>query len=144
MRSSVCVDASLIVRALVPGPLSDRAEARLALWRRDETWMIAPSFAAIEILSAFRRLEHFGHITPDRAVAAFEAFLDLDIHWSHRRDIVPVAWDLARRLHRPTAYDTSYLALATLAECEFWTADERLYNAVHAELPWVRWIGAER
>jgi predicted nucleic acid-binding protein len=25
--------------------------------------------------------------------------------------------------------------------CELWTADERLYNAVKDELPWVKWLG---
>lgn len=24
---------------------------------------------------------------------------------------------------------------------EFWTADERLVNAVQADLPWIKWIG---
>ena len=25
--------------------------------------------------------------------------------------------------------------------CEFWTADERLFNAVRSQLTWVKWIG---
>ena len=33
------------------------------------------------------------------------------------------------------------LALAQLRGCEFWTADERLYNAVSKELEWVKWVG---
>ena len=38
---------------------------------------------------------------------------------------------------RPAAYDAHYLALAEMAGCPFWTADERLYDRVHAELDWV-------
>jgi predicted nucleic acid-binding protein len=41
----------------------------------------------------------------------------------------------------PRAYDTAYLALAQLRNCEFWTADKRLFNAVSGELDWVRWLG---
>ena len=28
--------------------------------------------------------------------------------------------------------------------CECWTADERLWNTVQGEFPWVRWIGERR
>ena len=48
---------------------------------------------------------------------------------------------LATRFNRPTAYDAKYLALAEMMNCEFWTADERLFNAVRDELSWVRWLG---
>lgn len=50
------------------------------------------------------------------------------------------AWQLATQFKRPTAYDAYYLSLAEYLECEFWTGDERLYNAVRDELPWVKWL----
>lgn len=39
------------------------------------------------------------------------------------------------------AYDGTYLALAEHEGAPLITGDERLYNAVKGELPWVRWIG---
>jgi hypothetical protein len=48
------------------------------------------------------------------------------------------AWEMANRFHRPQAYDGHYLALAEMLGCELWMADERLYNAVKDELPWVK------
>jgi predicted nucleic acid-binding protein len=48
---------------------------------------------------------------------------------------------LAHENKRPSTYDCHYLALAERYECELWTGDERLYNAVGAKLPWVKWIG---
>ena len=48
---------------------------------------------------------------------------------------------LAARFNRPAAYDAHYLALAEMMNCEFWTADRRLFNVVKDELPWVRWLG---
>lgn len=30
-----------------------------------------------------------------------------------------------------------YLALAERENCEFWTADTRLFNAINGKLPWV-------
>jgi hypothetical protein len=51
------------------------------------------------------------------------------------------AWNLAQRLNQPKVYDCYYLALAELLACEFWTADERLFNTVRHDLGWVKWIG---
>jgi predicted nucleic acid-binding protein len=48
---------------------------------------------------------------------------------------------LATRFNRPATYDAHYLALAEMMDCEFWTADERLFNAVRDELSWARWLG---
>jgi predicted nucleic acid-binding protein len=49
---------------------------------------------------------------------------------------------LARRLGLRSTYDAHYLALADDLDCEFWTADERLYNAVRERFPLIRWLGA--
>ena len=48
---------------------------------------------------------------------------------------------LATRFNRPAAYDAHYLALAEMMNCEFWTADRRLFNVVRDELPWVHRLG---
>jgi len=48
---------------------------------------------------------------------------------------------LAAQFNRPAAYDSQYLAVAERLGCEFWTADERLYNAVKTHLSWVKWLG---
>lgn len=56
----------------------------------------------------------------------------------------PLALRLAQEFNRPRAYDTAYLALAELRRCEFWTADERLYNSVRDRLDWVHWVGDSR
>ena len=50
-----------------------------------------------------------------------------------------LAFDWTVRLKRAAAYDSFYLALAETMECELWTAEKRLCNAV--DQPWVRWAG---
>ena len=48
---------------------------------------------------------------------------------------------MAKELGLPTLYDTAYLALAKLCNCEFWTADEVLINSLQGKFSWVKWIG---
>jgi predicted nucleic acid-binding protein len=141
MNSRVCVDASLIIRTLVPEPLTEQALTLLAKWRREQATLLAPALLAFEVTATLRRYVHFKRIAPSQGEKAFDQFLSMDVRLSHRRGIYPLAWALAKQLNRPTAYDTAYLALAQLYHCDFWTADEKLYNAVKSQLPWVQWIG---
>lgn len=143
MSSSICVDASFVLSTLVPGPGSDRAAALLRLWQDDSARLVAPALLAFEVTSVLRRLVHLGALTASEGDAAFEAFLRMEIRLTHRRDVFPLAWRLARELDRPRAYDTAYLAVARLNGCACWTADERLFNACRDVLGWVRWVGEE-
>ncbi|MCZ7570761.1 MAG: type II toxin-antitoxin system VapC family toxin [Ardenticatenaceae bacterium] len=140
-RSLVCVDASLIVRTLVPGPLSGEAEAVLRKWQHEKKTLIAPALFAFEVTATLRRMVYLKALTPSRGEEVLTQFLRIPIRLSHRRTIFPLAWKLAKAFNRPRTYDTSYLALAQLKGCEFWTADEKLYNAVKHRLPWVKWLG---
>jgi predicted nucleic acid-binding protein len=141
MNSPVCVDASLILRTLVPDTFTEQALALLDRWRREQATLIAPALLAFEVTATLRRYVHFKRIAPSQGERTFEQFLQMDVRLSHRRGIFPLAWTLAQQFNRPTAYDTTYLALAQLNRCDFWTADEKLYNAVKDELAWVRWVG---
>jgi predicted nucleic acid-binding protein len=141
MNSFVCVDASLIIWSLVPFPLSAAAEAVLTQWQADQTALIAPALFAFEVTASLRRLVYLNEITATEGEVAFARFLRIHVRLSQRQAIFPLAWHLVKQFNRPRAYDTAYLALAQLNNCEFWTADEKLYNAVRHELTWVKWIG---
>ena len=51
------------------------------------------------------------------------------------------ALDIADRFNRPPIYDAYYVALGRTLNCEVWTADRALLNALGTQAPWVRWIG---
>jgi predicted nucleic acid-binding protein len=140
MRSRVCVDASLVIWALTPSPLSPIARALLARWLEDGVALVAPSLFAFEVTSTLRRLVYHKELTAAEGEEAFEKFLKLPVYLANRRGIYPLAWQLAKELNRARAYDTAYLALAQIAGCELWTADRRLYNAACAKYPWVKWV----
>jgi predicted nucleic acid-binding protein len=143
MSSTVCVDASLIVRILLPAPHSDRALTQLESWQQQETQLTAPALLAFQVCSVLRRSVYLRAITPAQGEKSFAQFWRLPIHLSSRRALFPLAWRLAAELERPRTYDTTYLALARLLQCELWTADQKFYNAVKGKAAEVRWIGED-
>lgn len=139
---SVCVDAGLVVKLVVWEPDSDRARALFAQWQTRNTRLIAPEFFQVETDSILRKKFRLrGELAPDQADLAFASLQSLDVRTFSLPDQRQRAWEIARSLDLPTVYDATYLALAELSGCEFWTADERLYNQVGNHLPFVRWLG---
>ncbi len=51
---------------------------------------------------------------------------------------------MTQKFRLPATYEAHYLALAEREACDYWTADERLWNGVKGELSWVRWLGSYR
>ena len=142
MSYQVCLDASVVIRALIPGAFTNNVLMLFAEWEGDGIERIAPALLPFEVSSALRRLVHLKQLDPQLGEEAFNAFMKLDIALTHRRVLFPLAWQLACELKRPRTYDTAYLALAQLKDCDLWTADERFYNAVREHVPRVRWVGA--
>jgi predicted nucleic acid-binding protein len=140
MSSAVCIDANIIIRTLVPGPHSERALAHLERWQQQATQLTAPALLSFEVSSTLRRMVHIREITPAHGEKAFTQFLRLPIRLSSRRALFPLAWRLAVDLGLPRTYDTSYLALARLSQCDLWTADQKFYNAVKGKAMEVRWV----
>ena len=141
MNSQVCIDANIIIWSLVPFPLTAQVKALLRALQQTQTTFIAPALLAFEVTASLRRLVYLKHIAPDEGEEAFARFLRIPVRLSHRKTLFPLAWELAKEFKRPRAYGTAYLALAQLDRCDFWTADEKLYNAAKDKLPWVNWVG---
>lgn len=55
--------------------------------------------------------------------------------------LVRRSYELATQLNHLITYDSQYLAVAERLQCEFWTADEKLFNATQQSLSWVKWLG---
>jgi len=139
--SLVCIDANLLVLALLPFPLSERADALLEACRRNRTALVAPALFAFEVTSILHRLRLLGQITPAAEETAFKHFMAIQVHLSSHPRIFPLARQLALRFHQSRPHQMAYVALAELHGCDLWTADSRLVVAVRDELSWVRWIG---
>jgi predicted nucleic acid-binding protein len=144
MKSLVCADANIAIKRLVHEPDSVLARALWAEWEAQLTVVIAPTLWAYEVTSVLRKLVHQGRLSPQLEQTTLTTACRLPVSLRRPTRLHQHASELARRFNRPTAYDAHYLALADMAGCPFWTSDERLFNAVHAELPWVHWLGHYR
>jgi len=137
----ICVDASLTLKLVLAEPDSPVARSLWADWEERDMDVVSPSLWAYEVTSVIRNKVHRGKITSDEGERAFAIIHKLGVRLIVLPDLHERAWEMAKELNRPAAYDAHYLALAQTLDCEFWTADERLYNAVRDQLPWVRWLG---
>jgi predicted nucleic acid-binding protein len=136
MKSTeVCVDASLAIKVVVPEAGSDRADALFNQWADEETQLIAPMFFEVETDSILRQKASLRReLTADQAQRAFASLPIKTRHSAEQRDR---AWEIASEFQFPTVYDATYLALAELSQCEFWTADEKLFKQVRDKLTFV-------
>lgn len=134
----VCVDASFVVRLLSRGAI---AVPFIDLWDR---WQdlgytpVAPALIYYEVSNSFHRSVIAGQILPEEADQSLEDAINLNIRLYGDAELHRQALTLARTLKLPATYDAHYLALAQRLECEFWTADRRLFNSVQATLSWVK------
>ena len=137
----VCVDASLAIKVVVTEAGSDKADALFDQWASEETQLIAPVFFEVETDSILRQKASLRReLTADQAQRAFASLRALPIKTKHSAEQRERAWEIAREFQFPTVYDATYLALAELRRCEFWTADARLFNTFSPRHPSVCYL----
>jgi len=143
MKSTeVCVDASLAIKVVVPEAGSDKADALFERWAGEETQLIAPVFFEVETDSILRqKVSLRRELTVAQAQRAFASLLELPIKTTNSPEQRERAWEIAHEFQFPTVYDATYLALAELRQCKFWTADEKLFKQVRDKLTFVEWLG---
>ena len=141
MNSLVCVDASILIKLVVEEERSDCASALWDSWVDDEVEIVAPTLFLYEVTATLRKKVYRQLLTLAEGREVFAAALAVEVTPMAPSGLHERAWELATHFNRPTAYDSHYLALAEMLGCEFWTADQRLFNAVQDELSWVRWLG---
>ncbi|PKB64962.1 MAG: hypothetical protein BZY80_01210 [SAR202 cluster bacterium Io17-Chloro-G2] len=141
MNGEVVVDASVAVKWLVREVYSDQAEILTRAWVRQGTRIIAPYLMPVEVSNALLRKARERRITVESAAALVETLVNRDITMWEPPDLHSRALQLAEILDQSAVYDSHYLALAEIMDCDLWTADERFHRAASPRFPRVRWIG---
>lgn len=146
MSAKVVVDTSIALKWALVEDDSPLALALAREWNAQGLMMIAPTLLAYEVANTLRQKVRAGKMTADEARDALARVLSgglvLDKQDQAQQAVQSErALALANQLDLSATYDAHYLALAEREGCEYWTADERLWNAVKSHLPWVRWLG---
>ena len=135
----VCVDASLAVKVVVAEADSGIADQLFQAWAREQRALIAPAFFEVEVDSIIRQKSALRkELTAEQANVAFEKLQALPIRQISLPGQRELAWRIAEQFGFVTVYDATYLALAQLRGCEFWTADRRLVESVKGVLTFVK------
>lgn len=141
MNDCVVVDASLAVKWVLQEPYTDEALALAGEWAVVGVNPVAPGLLFVEATNVLHRRIVLGHISLSEARRLLNGLLSLGIQIRESPQIHVRAMELAHELGKSAVYDTHYLALAGILECELWTADERFFNSVREHQPRVRWLG---
>lgn len=141
MNGPVCVDASFVLKLVVPEADSEAAEALWTRWARENRAVVAPLLLMYEVASALRKRVYREELSEENGRSALAAVRALGMHLAHADELHEEAWELALRFNQPVAYDAYYLAVAQRMGAELWTADRALFAAVQLEVPWIRYLG---
>ena len=136
----VVVDCSVVVKwKILTEDHAAAAEALLGDWEQQVVDVLVPNHFPSEVISAFLRASRRGRLTTDEAREAIRDLLALPFVLCDVTALADRAFTIAHQ-RQQRAYDCLYVALAEREGSELWTGDERLYNVLHTQYPFVRWI----
>jgi predicted nucleic acid-binding protein len=145
MAPQLLIDASVVVKwKLTSEPQAAEALELLVDWEQGTIEACVPDQLFAELVNAMlgSYRKHPPRLTQTEAQDALQDLLSspFTVFKSTGRGLLARAFAIAAQ-HHQRAYDSIYIALAERKHVEFWTGDQRLYNALHLHYPFVRWIG---
>jgi predicted nucleic acid-binding protein len=139
--AAVVVDASLAIKWVIQETYTAEARRLLKEWQDDGRELLAPTLFFYEITNVLAKRMRQHQLTLEQANDRLHFLVETGPTLLQSSSIHIRALELADDLRFPASYDAHYLALAESRQCEFWTADERLWNSVKGKMNWVRWVG---
>ena len=139
--SYTVLDSGVLLASIQTEPYTAHAKTLIKRLIEADTQLAAPILLRYEVVAVTRKWVYRELTTPDKASKALDVLLNYPVELFFDDDLIRRGYELATAYNRPTAYDAQYLALAERLLCAFWTADERLFNAVKDQFPGIRWVG---
>ncbi len=123
------LDASVLVKLVIPEDDSDKMQTLAALHRAGTLRLLAPDFALTECANVLGRYARRTGTPHEEMQEAFRILYQVGIEEVPHRRLVEEALTLAMR-HDRAVYDVLYLTLALQEGVSLITADERFMNAL--------------
>ena len=136
----VCLDASVLIRWLVPQQSDPEVYELVDGWIEGGHEPIGPALLYSEVISVLRLQAHKGVLDAQDVDRIVWLFLRLGIRRIDNVTLYRRAFELATRFGHARAYDAHYMAAAEQEACDLWTADRPLYESVRRELRWVKQV----
>jgi len=136
-----CVDASVAIKWVVKSETWRKKARRFLLESLEQGYtLIAPPLFAYETESVLQGRLHAKTMSIAAVDEALTRLATFRVQLVTHPELVTRARTIARQQSQPNIYDSLYAALAELRGCEFWTADKRFYDAVTANLAFVKYL----
>lgn len=139
--SDVVLDSGVFIASVFPEDFTPQAKHLIQQLHADNTTPHAPYLLRYELTAVSRKAVYQGRITAEEGQRALDKLLGYPVTLHFDEGLLKRGYELAAEYNRPTAYDTQYLALAERLSCAFWTADERMFNAVKERFSDIFWLG---
>lgn len=141
---TVCIDASVIIRWLVPQQSDASVYELVDGWIEEGEDLLGPTLLFSEVISVLRLQAHKGTMDPEDVNRIVSLFLRLGIKPIDNATLHRRAFEMATEFGHSRSYDANYLAAAEQERCDFWTADGPLYNSVRRKLRWVNHVSRSK
>jgi predicted nucleic acid-binding protein len=141
--SLLVIDASVAAKWFLPArgeTLAEEAVELLGRYAQGKVRFVVPDLFWAEFGNILWKATRLGRLTEAAADSAIEAMRDRKLPTVSSMSLLAQAFAIATAFDR-TVYDSLYVALAVEGKAQLVTADERLANALAAQLP-VKWLGA--
>lgn len=140
-KSYTVLDSGILLATVQDETYTKTAQELIADLLNNDVELIAPMLLRYELIAVVRKWVYRNLTDLNSAKLALTTLLNYPITLHFDDSLALKAYDLATLYQRPTAYDAQYLALAERFSCDFWTADERLFNAVQNSFRHIHWLG---
>jgi predicted nucleic acid-binding protein len=137
------VDASVAAKWLLPPAnesLADEALHLLELYSKGDIKLAVPDLFWAELGNLLWKAVRMKRCTETSAKEGLAALRERRFATVASNSLLEVAFGIAIAFDR-TVYDSLYVALAVTSRGQLITADEKLANALAAQMP-VKWLGA--
>ena len=137
----IAIDASVALKwYLADEEYSQKALGVLDKYVSNDLDILAPSLLEYEVINGLVIAAKRGRIPKDKIHMAADGFTNLELKLKNISLYAPKVIHYCQVCNR-SAYDASYLAVASEEKIPFVTADKGLFNAVRKDLKWVEWLG---
>ena len=140
-RRQAVIDANIAINvAVTTHPYHEEALRLTRQWTDNGHELAAPPLFESEVDSFVRLNTSRGFWTIEAGLDILRIVDSLPVTITHDPRTRSIARWIAENFDERRVYDSTYAALAQLLNCEFWTADRRLYQRVHDQLSYVRFV----